>query len=198
MRHIIGGVMALVLSFWAFGAEAQTTGLYEVRGVAANDTLNVRGGAGAGFADLGDIAYDGRVRVIGFSANGKWAKIPWADGAAWVSARFLHLIQTDVAVLPAVLNCGGAEPFWSAKITPDAVLFERMGGASINAPLDWAAAAEGRPADFVVGFSAPPMAGTLRKQVCSDGMSDREYPWSVVLMDLSGQGAKVVEGCCGY
>jgi len=198
MRNIYGYVIGLVLSFWVISAAAQTAGLYAVQDVAANDTLNVRAGAGAGFADLGDIAYDGQVRVVGFSADGKWAKVPWADGTAWVSARFLRLIQVEGAVLPKVLHCGGTEPFWSAEITPDAISFEPMGGVSMNATIYAAVPAEGRPADFIVGILAPPMTGVLRKQICSDGMSDRDYPWSVVLMDASGIGMKVVEGCCGY
>ncbi len=198
MKNIVGCLTALVLSVLAFGAGAQPTGLYAVQGVAANDTLNIRIGAGANFADLGDISYDGQVQVIGFSADSKWAKVPWKDATAWVSARFLRLIRADGAVLPVVLHCSGTEPFWGAKITPDAISFEKMGGVSINATIYETAGAEGRPVDYIIGFSAPPLTGTLRKQLCSDGMSERDYPWSVVLMDLSGIGITVVEGCCGY
>jgi uncharacterized membrane protein len=197
LKRIGFGIIAAML-FSATEAGAQTTGLYTVTNVAPDDSLNVRSGAGAGFQDLGDIAYNAQVRVIGFNADGNWAEIPWQTGTAWVSAHFLELLQADGAVLPTALRCGGTEPFWNADITPDAVAFEMLGEPATTATIDWAAPPRGRPADYIVGFSAPPFTGVLRKDICSDGMSDIDYPWSVVLINLSGTGAQVVEGCCGY
>jgi len=198
MQIKIGFWIFLALCFWPFGAVAQTIGLYAVKDVASNDSLIVRSSADAGSQDIGDIAYDGQVRVIGFNDDGKWAEIPWAAHTGWVSMRFLRLVQAEPKAILVALQCGGTEPFWSADVSQDAVLFQMMAGPQTTAPVDWAVPAAGRPADYITGFGAGSFTGVLRKEICSDGMSDIEYPWSIVLINRTGSGPYVVEGCCNY
>lgn len=184
----------------AVTAFAQPTGVYAVKDVAPNDVLNVRSGAGASFQDIGDVAFDGRVHVIGFNESGSWAEVMWETGTAWVSMRFLQPVHLDgverTNAIPAGLQCGGTEPFWSADFGAGTISFDMMGGSKSSAPVEWAVPARGRPADYILGFAAGPFTGVLMKQTCSDGMSDNTYPWSVVLINRSSDGPKVVEGCC--
>lgn len=191
------GVM-LAMCLWTFGALAQTAGIYAVKDVAANDALNVRSGASVHYEDIGDIAHDGQIRVIGFSNDGKWAEIPWGLKTGWVSTRFLRLVQAEPDAIPVVLQCGGTEPFWSADVSQEVILFQMMGGPETSAAVDWAAPAAGRPVDYIVGFGAGPFTGVLHREICSDGMSDNDYPWSIVLTNRSESGLRVVEGCCSY
>ena len=57
------------MTLWAGMASAE---LMQVVGVAAGDTLNVRSGPGAKFAD---IARNGAVNVLCYNTAGTWAKI---------------------------------------------------------------------------------------------------------------------------
>jgi uncharacterized membrane protein len=201
MKRIKVGLSILfAMSFYAIAALAQSTGIYAVKDVAADDSLNVRTGPGAKFQDVGDIAPDGRVRVIGFSDDGKWAEIPWAEDTAWVSARFLKLMHADGAPqgfgLPETMQCGGTEPFWSADVTDETIDFQMMDEPLITGQIEWQAPARGRPADYIVGVAAGPFTAVFGKEICSDGMSDNDYPWSLVLINRSGEGPHVVEGCC--
>ncbi len=195
------GLGIIVVAFFCGAAAmAQPTGLYAVKDVAENDILNVRSGAGASFRDLGDIAHDGRVQVLGFNGDATWAKVVWGAGTAWVSARFLQRVHVEAAaqvnVMPAGLRCSGAEPFWSAALDPDTITFAMMGQPKSSAAVEWALPASGRPADYIFGFAAGPLTGALLKQACSDGMSDISHPWSIVLINRADDGPVVVEGCC--
>lgn len=97
---------------------------------------------------------------------------------------------------PQLLSCGGTEPFWSADITQDTISFEMMGEEPHVESIDWTGPAQGRPEGFIKGITAGPYTAILRKQICSDGMSDQEYPWAVVMMGRAEGGVQMVEGCC--
>ena len=71
-----------------------------------------------------------------------------------------------------------------------------MGGPQSSASIEWVSPAQGRPADYILGFAAGQFTGVLLKQACSDGMSDITYPWSIVLINRSDDGPRVVDGCC--
>ena len=188
------------LALIPFAVIAETTGIYAVKDVASNDVLNVRKGPGVKHRDLGDLTHDGRVQVIGFNDTGTWAEIPWEEGTAWVSARYLSLVHADGAVqafvMPDPLTCAGTEPFWSANVSPEAVSLQMLDGPGVAGDVEWSSPAPGRPNDFIIGFSATPLTGVLTKESCSDGMSDIDHPWSLVLINRSGEGPHVVEGCC--
>ncbi len=94
------------------------------------------------------------------------------------------------------LQCGGTEPFWSVDLSPDTIVFDMMGGPQSSASIEWVSPAQGRPADYILGFAAGQFTGVLLKQACSDGMSDITYPWSIVLINRSDNGPRVVDGCC--
>ena len=64
------------LTLWAGLASAE---LMQVVGVADGDTLNVRSGPGAKFADIGDIARGGAVNLLGYNTAGTWAKIRYRE-----------------------------------------------------------------------------------------------------------------------
>lgn len=185
------------LSIWAMGAVAQPLGVYAVKDVASNDVLNIRAGAGSYFRDIGDLAPDEEIRVIGFNEDGSWAKVNWAGQEAWVSARYLELITEHTSLtLPKSLNCGGTEPFWAAQLTSNSLSYSMLDEEEAVAPIEQAIPARGRPDDYIIGIIAGPFSGVLKKEICSDGMSDLDHPWSLVLINQSANGTQVLEGCC--
>ncbi len=74
----------------------------------------------------------------------------------------------------------GTEPFWAIDIskTNNAATFSRPGEADIV--LGFPAESPGADGAFVLTSTSPEGDAVmmLRKQECSDGMSDRVYPWA--------------------
>ena len=71
-----------------------------------------------------------------------------------------------------------------------------MGDTPQVEPIEWSGAPLGRPEGFIKGITAGPYTAVMRKQICSDGMSDQEYPWAIVMMNRTESDVQMVEGCC--
>ena len=99
-------------------APAQThslPALFDVRGVASDDVLNVRSGPGVENEIIGALKHDARgIEAVGANADGTWLLVNTFERAGWASARFLQRTGPDWdAGLPRPLGCFGTEPFWS-------------------------------------------------------------------------------------
>ncbi|MGO4910321.1 SH3 domain-containing protein [Pseudorhodobacter sp. W20_MBD10_FR17] len=79
-------VFALMVGF----GQAETM---QVVGVGRGDTLNVRSGPGASYADIGDIGRNEKVEVRGYNSTRTWAQIRYRGRDAWVSAKYLSAFQ---------------------------------------------------------------------------------------------------------
>lgn len=92
-------------------------------------------------------------------------------------------------------NVVGTEPFWNVKINRTGIVYSspevRERKYAYTAPLK----AQGRPADMVRVYQLRgQQSGTLilkKVSSCSDGMSDKVYPYSATLMF----GNQVFDGC---
>lgn len=178
-------------------------GVYKVVGVASDDTLNVRAEPNASSADIGDLAYNAQgVEISGTDTSGNWGSIIWEEGNAWVSMRFLAPDTHPVVAgtrLPTGLTCSGTEPFWTMKLSDSSAIYSSASGLNLALSLQGSRIAMGQ-SDYPLqlGFGSADAVATLltRPQSCSDGMSDRVYPWSVdLLLNTSGGGAYLL-GCC--
>ena len=198
MRSLILS-LALVLPASSFAQPAY----YRVTGVAADDTLNVRAQPRAGSADIGDLPPDADgIEVMGTDASGKWGQIIWQEANGWIAMRFLtpdavqHVAGT---ALPAGLMCAGNEPFWSMQFSVNSATYSDLGGAVYPMALQGARVAEGR-ANFPVqtGFTGADAASNalIAPAACSDGMSDRTYPWRIDLLLTGGGAGRYLTGCC--
>lgn len=93
------------------------------------------------------------------------------------------------------LNLLGTEPFWAMQIKKETktAKFSRPGSSDI----DVAYPAETKTEEGAIILTSQSPDGdivmTLTKGKCSDGMSDREYPWDAALQ-FKGQSYK---GCAG-
>ena len=196
MRHPLIALFLLMLPASAI-AEPQ---YFRVTGVAADDTLNVRAEPAASSADIGDLAYNARaIEVAGTDASGKWGRIVWHEGNGWISMRFLmpeEQTKVQNSPLPNGLVCAGTEPFWSATLgTSQAV----MGTGETLFYNNTQISAAGR-GDFPVhlqmkdGHLESHML--IRPANCSDGMSDRIYPWGVDFLSATSGETIYQVGCC--
>ena len=195
-------IPALILALLPGLAAAEPT-YHRVTGVAPDDTLNVRAAPSADSADVGDLAHDQRgIEVSGLDPTGKWARIVWQESNGWIATRFLTsdpVPRLGASGVPQGLTCGGTEPFWALDLTSSTVRYSDAMAADYDMALTGVSVAEGRlGSPAVVGFSGPFASGDaiLAPDICSDGMSDRDYPWRIDLLLSSGGTRRFVSGCC--
>lgn len=172
---------------------------FMVKGVAADDVLNIRAEPSARAAVLGQIGPQAlNVEVIEISADGKWGKVAaGGEGNGWVSLAYLERQPVlDPALAPRPMTCLGTEPFWSLG------LFEQ--GAEWSTP-DTPRADLGEVTEAVApqGFHIRAEEGpervynlTISREWCSDGMSDRQFGFAAKLFIESPDGNALLSGCC--
>lgn len=170
---------------------------YDVTGVAANDTLNVRSGPGASNQKLAELGPNQiNIEIVGVSQNGNWGLLNTGEGSGWASMRYLRRQPgQDANAMPRQLSCHGAEPFWSLDIdSGPSVVFTHAGGPDqvLNVQnLTRSANNVGKFGLTALGSSGF-MAAIMDATLCSDGMSDRDYGMSVDMILGNAQ----FSGCC--
>jgi len=190
---------ALVLGALALPAAATAQqdwpAMFYVTGVAAGDVLNVRAAPEASAAVVGQIAPKTRgIEGIAPNEDGTWALVNTGEGTGWVSLRFLARYpgQAD-GEFPRFARCFGTEPFWALTQTgPESYRFSTPEATGPQIAFEWTAATLGNRQRFA--FLIGPFVGTLARERCSDGMSDRVYGLEVTLADPAQR--QSYWGCC--
>lgn len=198
MRYLIVLLSCLVAT--ASFAEPR---YFKVVNVASDDTLNVRAEPNASSADIGDLPYNAvRIEVAGTDASGKWGRIVWQEGNGWIATRFLApdpIQMIGNTGLPAGLVCAGTEPFWTMNFSDSSGAFSDASGNFLAVTLQGARTAEGRssfPVQLGAAGNGANVTALIKPLNCSDGMSDRTYPWSVDLIMRGNSGGRYLVGCC--
>ena len=190
---------------WGIAAPAQDIheypALYRVTGVAARDVLNIRSGPGVEHQIIGALApRQAGIEVVGTTQDRRWGRVVLGETSGWSSMRFLTRTGPDWnAGLPMPLYCAGTEPFWH---------YDRMVGGgtfdSVTAGPDpfaelWSGAPSGRgPQTFglVLDSGTSTMTAVIEREICSDGMSDRDFGLSAHFLRRGPQGSELLQGCC--
>ncbi len=206
MPSLAARILAALFAVLAAPLHAQEgpfPALYDVRGVAADDVLNVRAGPSAGAQRIGALAPDARgVEVTATDAAGGWGQVNAGEGAGWVSMRFLARRPGQGRdALPLPMRCFGNEPFWSLSVSEDGL---RLDGPGVPRPVATSLAARTRAAGRldaygIVGWGAgggQAIHGTVRRARCSDGMSDRRFGFAVDVLVEDGEALRQYAGCC--
>jgi uncharacterized membrane protein len=190
---------ALILLLTVFGiGEAAAAPTYSVMGVREGDTLALRAGPNPDAAKVADIPRDANnlIPTGKTSANGDWAEIRYDGHRGWASAKYLAYGEADAMQIPVRLQCAGTEPFWSITLTPgrmnaDLSFLER----SYKQPISRVSAAMNHNDIWIVKSPSGNKSISLivRQEKCSDGMSDREYPFSGLALV---PGSDIIAGCC--
>lgn len=171
---------------------------FRVDGVSADDMLNIRAEPRASADRIGALGpYTTNVEVLSLSEDGRWGRVGMPEGNGWVALRYL--VRQDVPegqVIPRPLSCLGTEPFWSIGLLQRGDEFQRMGEDRADLEL-----VSERPGEDGFQAELSDAAGVTYSLVvtrgqCSDGMSDREFGWSVRLYLDSAEGSETLEGCC--
>ena len=171
--------------------------------MAADDTLNVRAAPNASSADIGDLAYNAsRLEVAGTDASGNWGRIVWEEGEGWISMRYLESDTVPSILgttLPAGLTCGGTEPFWSLSMGSNTAFYTDIHDANYGLSLQATQVAEGfRTFPIIIQHTGGDAVTStiIRPADCSDGMSDRTYPWQIDTILSTPTEKRFLSGCC--
>ncbi|EAR53003.1 hypothetical protein OG2516_11086 [Oceanicola granulosus HTCC2516] len=189
-------LLALLLPAAASAQPHMLPALYDVLGVAPDDTLNVRAGPGMGHEVIAELPHDATgIEVMRGDANGNWGLVNADERAGWVSFNFLARQPGE----PKVRSCFGTEPFWSLATGNGQLTMEHFGEELFSAPVDPFVGTVSGPGRAVAvdlpeyGFATL----VVTPGSCNDGMSDREYGLSAhVVTVLSGMGTQYWSGCC--
>lgn len=160
--------------------------LYEVTGVSADDTLNVRVDPDAGSEIIGELNHSANyVELLGLSMTGAWGQVNTGEQSGWVSMRYMQVMSDTITNngLPKWLRCSGAEPFWSIEFDGQDVVF---GDPNIGESPVLHSITSTSPSAEYVNISATgvlfrwtqdglPLTARILPGLCSDGMSDRVY-----------------------
>ena len=184
--------------------------LYDVSGVSAGDVLNIRSGDTAGSEAVGFFAPDTKgIEILRTNADGTWGLVNAGEATAWVSLAYLARQPGQQESLPKIRRCVGTEPFWSINIDPPSVQLATPDAPGANGLVSSLFTSASRRDRYVYAGSlqsedAGPLelVLALRREICSDGMSDREYGFDVDVLikdnDASDglRRSTVYSGCC--
>ncbi|MEM6667137.1 MAG: hypothetical protein AAF638_12135, partial [Pseudomonadota bacterium] len=178
---------------------------FQVTGLNAGETLAVKRAASAGAQTIGTLRFNAAPVEV-FETRDGFGRIVFQEANGWVPLSSLAVLPIGTVIgtkLPQGLMCVGTEPFWSAEIVgTDVVHFETAEGLRITHEITASGGFEARPnADFLwLEAEANHASMSVRRTLCSDGMSDRDYPMFVDLVlrgRLAGQdSASALTGCC--
>lgn len=169
--------------------------LFDVTNVDADDVLNIRQHPNASSPIIGSLAADAaRIEVV--EERDGWGRVNTGEASGWASMRYLSY-RTDVwqdGALPQGFGCFGTEPFWD---------LQAEGGDMVLRGPD--SPDDVRPVRAVLGTGIfrDPMRAVLvddmtlvaTPQICSDGMSDRQFGLRASLI-LVGETPRLLSGCC--
>ncbi len=198
--------LSFFLVFMAFGAVAlaqsqEYPALFNVTDVPHGDVLNVRAGPGVNHPIIATLARDATgVEAVGTNETGRWARVSVGEISGWASIRFLTRTGPNWDQgLPAPLYCSGTEPFWG---------YERLIGGGNWSDFEvqgqpyaevWSGSAAGRgPSMFAVELDSgtSSMTAFVRRGICSDGMSDRDYGIIAQFVRRANGQTVLLDGCC--
>ncbi|MBF9029351.1 SH3 domain-containing protein [Rhodobacterales bacterium HKCCE3408] len=194
-------LLLMLLMLAAPAAAQDLPALYDVTGVASDDALNVRSGPGTEFDVIGTLAPGATgVEAVAADPDSGWLQVSMGEMSGWASPAFLTRTGPDWdAGLPASYTCSGTEPFWSLVTGPGEA---NLGGPAFTVLLrpSWSGTAAGRlPYEFGAIWTSGSrmgLSGVIRREECSDGMSDRVYGMSVVLIRHDTPAPQALSGCC--
>jgi len=197
---VIRAALVWLLLLPSLAAAQALPALYDVAGVAAGDTLNVRTGPSTAFEVLAKLPPDAAgIEVVDTDESGRWGLINVSDRAGWVALDFMaRRAGQPEAGLPNDLICAGTEPFWSFRLTPDAkAAFTRDGReATLPGVLTVPSLNRTDRAALFADGGELVVTAVLGRASCSDGMSDRAYGLGIDLLVTDEAEVRVYSGCC--
>ncbi len=182
---------------------AQSYEAYKVTSIKARDHLVIReepaeGGKVADWKEVGripagsdNVLGTGRSKQIG---KQRWLEVTFGSLTGWVNLTFLE--ATDpIDLKGATFSCAGTEPFWGVDLGPGSGAYSdpEFKTTLTTESIDPATARFFPLFYRLKGANGRTYRATVsHQQWCSDGMSDHEYAFQVLLTDDE----VFQQGCC--
>ena len=193
IRFALALCVACLAALPALAQDIRYPALFDVAGVAANDVLNIRAEPDSGAEILGSFApKETGIEVLSLNDTGRWGLVNVDERSGWVSMAFLRPQFPGTGALPQTFVCFGTEPFWRLDATQNGT---SAFGEVTDPPTEFATGPviDARGRTDVMALTADGFVVVLRRNLCSDGMSDRAYGLS---SDIVVNGEAVYSGCC--
>lgn len=208
MKHLLA--LLFVLLTWPATGQDSLPALFDVRGVAADDVLNVRTSPSARGTIVGTFApFETGIEVIARSDDGKWGRVNVGEQAGWASLRYLarqpgqDAEAWSAGLAPMTLECFGTEPFWNLTLTPGGTLdysaIDIADGAAQPGGYERISTSASTGKRGFYGWltdEALGLTGIVATELCTDGMSDRDYGFAIDLVVNDETGVGLAGGCC--
>ncbi|MBN2630910.1 MAG: hypothetical protein JXR75_10275 [Rhodobacteraceae bacterium] len=195
--------MKIVTMMWAATFPALAFGQsfpasYAVKGVSANDVLNIRKDPSATAQSEGHIGpFAMNVEVLETTPDGKWGRVGIPEGNGWVAMAFLELtLPDDPLMIPRPFSCFGTEPFWSVSLYAGGAEYHSPETGAVMLTLGHEAVA---PEGFLFSLEEGPTRSRtmiVTRESCSDGMSDRAFGFATRMFIEAPDGNAAFQGCC--
>lgn len=178
---------------------------YEVTGVAPGDTLSLReepseGGKPSDWKEVERIPHDAK-EILGTGRSvrigtQRWIEAVYNGKTGWANLKHLQGVHGGGEASPN-FHCSGTEPFWSISIGARSATYESPDDKSGTMGVDATIVAQGRPGIPVLYRMSGPnglkmQAAVSQQEWCSDGMSDYDYAFEILLSDDHS----LRQGCC--
>ena len=103
--------------------------------------------------------------------------------------------SADLTATDTLYRASGNEPFWGLVVAKPNIIFTSMEGDTLSFRYREARRAAGRSKEYLQVFELGGQQQLIFKQAgscpCSDGMSDKEYPYHVTLILKD----RILDGC---
>jgi uncharacterized membrane protein len=197
--YAIACAVLLAAGLSALAGAAEPAPLLSVAGVAESDVLNLRAEPDARSRIVGRLAANtSDIAVVGqATASLDWIMVESGRLRGWANTRYLaYGGPPQQGRLPVRLRCAGTEPFRGIDVG--------YGRAEVNLAFDASQRrmvlatpipAAARPRIWLLPSARsedPASFLLIEGRTCSDGMSDRAYPFTVA----ARVGETLLSGCC--
>ncbi len=192
------------LIMWLAASPATAFETYKVVGVAAGDKPVGReepeeGGKPADWKALASLPA-GAIGVLGTGrskliSKQRWAEVVVGGVKGWVNERFLVAVDDPVDLKEETFQCAGTEPFWGVTLSPkDAEMSDPDQKSKLTVERVQPSLARMFPLLYRLrNEKGQSLRATItHQQHCTDGMSDYDYAFQVLLSDDEN----LFEGCC--
>ena len=203
-RFLAAMATALLATVLAGATPASTFETYKVVGVTAGDKLIVReepqdGGTPEDWKEVASIPANA-TNVLGTGRSKevnkqRWSEVAVGNVTGWVNARFLTGADAPSDLKNATFDCFGTEPFWGVTLGPkEGELSEPESKSALTTEIVQPATARLFPLLYrLKNAKGQSLRATVTHQTyCTDGMSDYDYAFEVLLSDDE----TFHQGCC--
>jgi uncharacterized membrane protein len=186
----------LLILLLATSASAQDLpALFNVTGVSANDSLNVRSRPNTTGTVLSKLPANAtNIEVIQTTQDGKWGQINAGETTGWTSMRYLTASTPSPNFPPNQATCFGTEPFWTLTLQNGQASFSNMGEDEKTYTIHGSQLSANRTDTAKLDLNSRDRSSTalITRQLCNDGMSDRTFGLRIDVLSSD----QVYSGCC--